>query len=377
MPKKVSCFSCILIYLLCACVPVLAGTGVRQDVERVFREAVQDLKIPGAVMLIRSPEGEEWTVSAGVRMIGSERPVSARHRFRIGSITKTFVASVVLMLVDEGKMDLDTRVHEILPDIVGRNDPVTVRHLLQMRSNVGNFSENKLFLDEFRSKPWKLWSPVKLLEYRNTGGGESGKFFEYSNTNYIILGMIIEKLTRDTFENQVHRRILKPLNLKSTYFPTSDVELKPPFVRGYDYNPDSREIADLSFRINPSWAWCSGNGVSNANDLMVWIVAYLNGYGISPELHAEQMDFRPALHYGVSYGLGIMNKYYAIGHNGNFAGIYTSLAFRYRGHYFVLLTNGQAYGGGQNSTAEAVFWRIINRSRLFKDSGGTVARIKN
>lgn len=342
-----------------------AYAGVRDNVKMVFEKAVNDFRIPGAVMVIKTPDGQLWDMNTGVRRLGRKRPVTAKHRFRIGSITKTFVASVILMLVKEGKLTLDTRVCDILPERLEENDPVTVRHLLQMRSNIGNFSTDKDFLAEFRSKPWKTWSPAELLEYRNIPAGPSGVFFEYSNSNYVLLGMIIEKLTKDTFENQVHKRILMPLNLKHTYFPTSTTDLKAPFARGYDYNPRTGGIKDLSFRINPSWAWCSGNGVSNARDLMVWLPEFLNGYGIGKELLEEQFNYKPALHYGVFYGLGVMNKYDAEGHNGNYAGIYTSLAFMYRNHYFVILTNGQAEGGGQNSTAESVFWRVVNRSNLF------------
>ncbi len=379
MFKNIIRYLLIILVIFSSVNPALCAA--HEDVQRVFIDAVRDFNIPGAVMIIETPGGERWTLNTGVRRVGSMRPVTSRHRFRVGSITKTFVSSILLMLVSEGRVALDTRVHDILPEKISSDDPVTVRHLLQMRSNLGNFATDNDFLVEFRSKPWKKWAPSRLLEYRELPPGPSGAFFEYSNSNYVLLGMIIERLTKDTFENQVHRRILKPLKLKSTYFPTSSTDLKPPFARGHDYNPNTGKVNDLSFKINPSWAWCSGNAVSNARDIMDWIIAYLNGYGIDKELLEEQFEFKPALHYGVSYGLGVMNKSDAVGHNGNFAGIYTSLAFRYRGFYFVILTNGQSRGGGQNSTAESVFWRVVNNSGLFEkwkaDHNSTESVAKN
>ncbi|WP_320169891.1 serine hydrolase domain-containing protein [Maridesulfovibrio sp.] len=361
-------------FTLCAGTASLAGT--RDDVRSVFVTSVKELKIPGAVMCVETPEGEKWTMSTGVGVINPRMPVSAGHRFRIGSITKTFVASLVLMLVSEGKVELDARVHSILPDMIAEDNPVTIRHLLQMRSNLGNFADNRAFLAEFRTTPRKKWTPEGLLEFRRCPCGPSGTIFEYSNSNYVLLGLILERLTGDTFENQVQKRILGPLKFRSTSFPTC-TRMRSPYARGYDYNPETGRVKDLSRVINPSWAWCSGNGVSTARDIMVWLKSYLNGYGIDEDILHEQFCFKPAMLYGVSYGLGLMNKADAIGHNGDFAGIYTSLAFRYRGYYFVILTNGQTYGAGQDATAESVFWQVVNKSGLFTINPGTETVAKN
>lgn len=349
--------------------PVLGAAGdsaFGNSLKDSFKGAVAELHIPGAVMIIQSPDGQRQTITAGVRKLGSSAPVNEKLRFRIGSITKTFVASVILMLVEDGVLDLDSRVHKILPEVIDSDNPVTVRHLLQMRSNMGNFSSDKKFLSEFRQKPWKKWSPSHLLNFGSRSRKPAGILFEYNNSNYVLLGMIIERLTKDTFENQVHNRILRPLKLKSTSFPTTTASIGDPYARGYDYDPATDVVRDLSLKINPSWAWCSGNAISTASDIMNWITAYLAGYGIGRKLHKEQMEFQPALHKGVSYGLGVMNKFGAVGHNGNFAGIFTASAFSYRGYYFVILTNGQAYGADNNATAESVFWKIVRDFKGFK-----------
>ncbi|MFW5498787.1 MULTISPECIES: serine hydrolase domain-containing protein [unclassified Maridesulfovibrio] len=335
------------------------------DLNQILRESIRDLKIPGAVMMVETPQGQVLAFRAGVRRIGSRKPMGNNLKFRIGSITKTFVASVILMLVNEGKISLDSEVSDLLPDIVPVGSPLTIRHLLQMRSCLGNFTIDKDFLQLFRERPWTHWSPEHLLQFGHKDYCREGKEFEYNNSNYVLLGLIIEKVSGDSFENQVYRRILSPLNLKSTTFPARSANISEPFARGHDYNPQTGKIKDLSLKINPSWAWCSGNGVSTASDVLIWLKAYLNGFGISSGLQAQQMDFRPVTYDGISYGLGIMNKYTAVGHNGNFAGIYTSLAFKFRGYYFVILTNGQAEGGGRKATAESVFWRVVERSKLF------------
>jgi len=344
----------------------------RSELDKAFGEAVKSLRIPGGVMIIQGPSGKRWTVSAGTRKLGSKSPVTVNTRFRIGSITKTYVASLILMLVSEKLIELDTMVHNILPDVVGPDNLVTVRDLLGMRSNIGNFAVDKRFLREFRRKPRKKWKPAALLKYGVGGLGPAGTSFVYNNTNYILLGMIIEKLTGDSFNNQVRKRILNPLKLKNTYFPTTSIKIPTPFARGYDYNPATGKVTDLSLKINPSWAWCSGNAVSTASDVMDWLVAYLDGYGIDEQLLIEQMNLRPALHYGVFYGLGVMSKYDAVGHNGNFAGIYTALAFKFKGYYFVILTNGQSVGGMQDATAESVFWRVIGKTSFMNKKTATV-----
>ena len=365
----------------------------QDELELIFKEAVQGLNIPGAVMLIRSPKGEEFSFVAGVRdikanpAIAKNYPMTSNLKFRIGSITKTFVASVMLMLVQEGIVNLDTTVREVLPGLVMNDTKITIRHLLQMRSGLTNFSSDEDFLKRFRAQSWYVWSPSELISYCSassighdsekisvTGTGcytehdpRPGARFEYNNSNYIVLGMIVEKLTNDKIENQIYSRILKPLKLKRTSFPATSSNLSEPYAKGYDYDPATGKISNLSQRINPSWAWGSANGVSTAKDLLKWLRAYLDGYGISKKLLAAQMQFTPTSYTGVLYGFGVMNKYGAIGHNGNYAGIYTTMACKFKGYYFVILTNGQSYGGGRNSSAESVFWRVVNKATLFKN----------
>ncbi len=353
---------CLLTIVYC---PVASANS---ELKVLFREAVKKFNIPGAVMMVEDPHGKLKTYRTGVRKIGSRKPMSSKLKFRIGSITKTFVSSLVLMLVQEGKVSLDTEAHKILPDLVPEESRVTVRNLLHMRSCLNNFTVEENFLRLFREQPSLIWTPECLLSFETKEECSPGFDFEYNNANYVLLGLIIEKLTGDTFENQVSKRILVPLGLNSTTFPVKSSDISKPYATGHDYNPETGVISDLSLRINPSWAWCSGNGVSTATDMMVWLKAFLGGYGISEKLLYEQLDFRPVTYDGIDYGLGVMNKYTAIGHNGNFAGIYTALAFRYRGYYFVILTNGQADGGGTKATAESVFWYIVSKSELFAKS---------
>jgi len=334
------------------------------DLNKLLKQSIKELNIPGAVMMVESPDGKVLFYRAGVRRFGSHKPMGKNLKFRVGSITKTFVASVMLMLVNEGKVGLDTKVHEILPEIVGKDGQITVRHLLQMRSSLKNFTVDDSFLKLFRERPWMHWSPEHLLTIGEQPDFSTGSRFEYNNSNYVLLGLIIEKLTGDSFENQVYKRILKPLKLSSTSFPVKSANIPGPYARGHDFNPQIGKVKDLSLLINPSWAWCSGNGVSTVADLLKWNKAFLNGYGLNEKLHAEQMAFMPVA-YNIAYGLGVMHKFNAVGHNGSFAGIYTAVAYRYNGYYFVILTNGQAEGGGKKSTAESVFWRIVERSVLF------------
>jgi D-alanyl-D-alanine carboxypeptidase len=357
----------VLVFLLVLIGYISSSASGRNDLNKILNEAIYELKIPGAVMVVETPEGMIWNYRAGVRRFGSPMPMSRNLKFRIGSLTKTFVASLTLMLVQEGRTNLDTEVHKILPQVITKDNHVTIRHLLQMRSNLGDFTTDRKFLKLFRERPWMHWEPEKLLKFGKPGHHGPGKRFKYNNSNYVLLGMIIEKVTGDSFENQVFERILKPLKLNSTSFPVKSANIPEPYARGYDFNPQTGVIKNLSLMINPSWAWCSGNGISNASDLLNWIKAYLNGYGISEKLLVEQMTFLPVNYDRISYGLGVMNRYSAVGHNGNFAGIYSAVAYRYKGYYIVILTNGQAKGGGNTATAESVFWHVVKNSALFSN----------
>ncbi|NDV24459.1 beta-lactamase family protein [Desulfovibrio sp. JC022] len=360
-------FALLFVILFVLMIYICSEAAGHNDFNRILQQAIKELNVPGAVLMVEKPDGGILFYRAGIRRMGSRKPMSKNLKFRVGSITKTYVASIVLMLASEGRVQLDTEVHEILPEIVSKDEHVTVRHLLQMRSSLRNFTEDAQFLKLFRERPWMHWTPEHLLSFGNEVNYRSGRKFEYNNSNYVLLGLIIEKLTGDSFENQVYERILAPLNLKSTSFPVKSANIAEPFARGHDYNPQTGKVIDLSLRINPSWAWCSGNGVSTVSDLMKWNKAFLNGYGLSKRIFAEQMDFQPVAR-RISYGLGVMNKYDAVGHNGNFAGIYTAVAYRYNGYYFVILTNGQAKGGGRKATAESIFWQLIDKSTLFNQS---------
>lgn len=338
-------------------VPTFDPTLTKQ-IQVVLNAALIRFRVPGAVLAIRDPSGAVQFWTSGLAELGTGRAMDQGLYFRIGSMTESYTATIVLQLVDEGLVALDTPIDRYLPGKVAQGEKITVRNLLEMRSGLGNYSKNPDFLKLLSENPGRAWTPDELLNFSNTIQGEPGGSFDYNKANYIILGMLIEAVTHSAYREQVKIRILKPLTMTRTFVPISN-DMPTPFARGYLYEEGT--VVDGTFFVHPSVTWAAGNIISTAPDQLIWIKALAEGRLLSKETHKEQFAVKDIKSTpGRAYGLGVRRDKGAMGQEGNYNNAYTSCVFRYHGYDFVVLVNGQAKGAiAREAKATNVFWRVI------------------
>ncbi len=226
-------------------------------------------------------------------------PVDLDTPWNVGSITKTFVATVVLQLADEGRIDLDAGIQSYFPDLKAA-DRITPRELLQHTSGLHEFNDQPQVLDD----PHRHWTPDELIAVAEAAGryGEPGAGFHYSNTNYIALGELIEKITGNPWDQEVHTRIVEPLGMTHTDLITGNLSA-PAFV------PSNGSFVDRTNAEDPSLGGAAGGIESNGRDLLRFITALEDGALLSPQSQQAMRAFVPGEDYsefGVThrYGLG-------------------------------------------------------------------------
>ena len=284
---------------------LLSTAGVASAAPAVRQEAVQQIideltRTGGALGIQARIDGHD-TVRSGIAEYGSRKPVPHNGTFRIASVTKTFVSTVVLQLAGEGRLGLDEPVSRHLPGLVdGR---ITVRQLLQHTSGLFDYTE-ALPLDPagFPSIRFRTWEPRELVAISTSRplGFPPGTRHSYSNTGYVVLGLLIEKVTGRPYQQAVEQRILKPLRLKDTVLPRNSVEVPGPHAHGYYADANGKPV-DVT-RLNPSWGGAAGEMISTTRDLDTFLRALLDGKLLKP---AQQQELTRTTEASPDYGLGI------------------------------------------------------------------------
>jgi D-alanyl-D-alanine carboxypeptidase len=297
-----------------------------------LQQAMNDFVAAGAtgVQLRVHDQSGEWAGSAGIAEIGRPEGVPVDGRFRAGSITKTFIATVLLQLVGEGKVGLDDSVGRYLPQF-GLDQRITVRMILQHTSGLRSHSTSADPADA--SDPVlvdsvdRTYLPDEIVRFvvAQPLKFDPGARWSYSNTNYVLAGLLIEKLTGTPYAWQVDLRIVLPLGLWRTEMPGTGTEIFGPHGHGYVLYTEGGETkrADAT-RQNPSWAGASGEIISTTQDLAAFATALVGGRLLSPALMSEMRDIRrPGPNVG--YGLGLLEYDFpgecvTVGHNGRMPG---------------------------------------------------------
>ena len=255
--------------------------------------------LPGVVLAAQRTGEDEVVSGAGVSSRERGTPLAATDRFRIYSITKTFTAVVVLQLVEEERLSLDETVLAALPAAaetgIPHLDTITVRQLLDHTSGIYDYADetdSPFYVDAFfgENADWsKVWTPWELLAYANGARHAPyfapGEDFHYSNTNYILLGLIVEQVTGNAFGDELQTRIFAPLGLTSTSLPAG-AELPAGLVDGY--HVIEGELVNVS-ALNTSWVWAAGGIVSTAADVLHFADALFAGRLLGPALQREMM----------------------------------------------------------------------------------------
>jgi D-alanyl-D-alanine carboxypeptidase len=283
------------------------------ELQAILDRLVADGFIPGATLAVQIPGYELWTGTSGYIDRSRSQPMTPDTRVRIASISKVFTAVVILQLAEEGRLDLDAPLATWYPDLVPRAETITVRRLLNHTTGLHDYLEDSAKLQRAYERPDYRWLPGELAAYAGQQGflfapGTPGAW-DYSSTNYVILGMVVEAVTGNSLANEVRARIVEPLGLSSTYF-VPDEEVEGVYARGYR---NERDVTDVSL----SFAYATANLVSTPADVARFGDALFNGRLLRPETMAQMETFEngkgqynmPAL----EYGLGVMRNRLWIG----------------------------------------------------------------
>lgn len=290
-------------------------------VDKAITKWLAEFKAPGVVVGLWFPNRGTYVVARGVSDLATGTPMKTDDHFRIGSITKTFTVTALLKLVDEKQVALDDPVSKYV-NYVPNGKNVTLRMLANMTSGLFNYSADKGFVKKLLANPSRVWTPVELAKIGlahpvdfapNTG-------WNYSNTNTVLLGIIIQGVTHKPIRDLFASEIFKPLGLKNTVWPT-DASLPTPYAHGITKQTPDEKQADAT-NWNPSWGFTAGQLTSTLGDLRVWVKSYTTGTLISPAMQKERLTWVtfPPNTDDRKYGLGIGNDHGWLGHSGELPG---------------------------------------------------------
>ena len=298
---------------------------------------------PGATLGVVLPNGESFGLAVGFSDRDAKTPMRSNDRMLAGSVGKTFAAATAFQLIKEGKINLDDKIEKYLGaepwfSRLPNAKDITVRQLMNHTSGLVRYEFKEQFTKDLTANPEKVWKPAELVAYLldEKPPFEAGKGWDYSDTNYIVLGMIIEKITGKTFYDEANRRVVKPLKLTDT-IPQDGPRLKG-LIQGYagpnnPFGGTDAMIVNGKFVINPQFEWTGGGWVSTAHDLARWAKMFYEGKAFSADLLPQVLDgvSAPMLGRETKYGLcAIIRKTpvgTSYGHSGFFPGYMTDMAY--------------------------------------------------
>ncbi|THA50410.1 serine hydrolase [Streptomyces sp. A1136] len=341
--------------------------AVAAELDSAIRRVLHDARVPGVTVGLWAPGKGSYVKSFGVADKATGAPMTEGLRIRIGSETKTFTVTALLRLVDQGKIGLDDPIGKYVKG-VPNGDRITLRELAGMRSGLFNYSEDPDFSKALFAHPDKPFTPRQLLDYSFKHGiqFQPDARFDYSNTNLVLLGLVIEKVTGRPLHEVVMRDVVRPAGLHRTLFPTG-AKFPDPHAQGYTSQTASGRIENAT-DWNPSWAWAAGAMISDLQDLRGWAHTLATGALLTPATQAERLKTRPIGVTGAGYGLGIFDVQGWIGHNGSLPG-YECLAVylpQARATMVIVLNTDVLHDGQEPSTlfGEAVT-RIVTPRHVY------------
>lgn len=296
-------------------------------IDSVLNKAMLDDSIPGIMGGIWIQDMGSKIFKKGMANLEAKTERHIKDHYRIGSITKTFLATVFLQLCDEGKISLNDKLDKYYPEVPNAKE-ITMRQLLDMTSGLQDYLNVPELDSAFFYDRLKKYTDEEILELAIKlppmfPPGKEGEY-HYSNTNYLLLGMIINKVTKSTWQMEITNRVINRINLSQTLVP-STVEMPEPYCHGYMNN--SGKVEDVT-EIDPSITGAAGCMVSTLEDLRTYVQALVNGSMLSDTMQAERMKFVPTNNLDfMGYGLGILKIGDFYGHNGGITGFNTSMYY--------------------------------------------------
>ncbi|MGW3448877.1 serine hydrolase domain-containing protein [Streptomyces sp. NPDC001076] len=303
--------------------------AVARQLDAAVQHVMREADVPGVTVGIWTPGQSDYVRSFGVANKATGQTMSPDLYMRIGSETKTFTVTALLQLVDQGRVGLDDPIGKYLDGVPG-GDRITLRDLAGMRSGLFNYSEDAGFFKALTSDPQRAFTPRQLLAYsfRHPALFRPGEKFSYSNTNLILLGLLVEKESGQRLGDYLELHVLGPAGMRHTLFPTGN-EFPAPHAQGYTDQTATGKVEETA-GWNPSWGWAAGAMISDLDDLRTWARTVATGVFpdgtamVGPAVQKQRLTTPPTGIQGTGYGLGIFDVQGWIGHNGSLPG-YESL----------------------------------------------------
>ena len=333
----------VLIICLLSSIAVQSQTPLKTALQTKLDDWHKAGSFPGATFGVVLANGESFGLAVGFSNTETKTPMKPTDRLLAGSVGKTFAAATALQLVKEGKIGLDDKIEKYLGSepwfsrLPNARD-ITIRQLMNHTSGLVRYEFKEQFTKDLTANPEKFWKPAELVAYLldEKAPFEAGKGWDYSDTNFIVLGMIIEKVTGKRFYDESNRRLIKPLKLTGT-IPQDGPRLDG-VVQGYagannPFGGKDAMIEQGKFVINPQFEWTGGGYASTAEDLARWAKMIYEGKAFSANLLPQVVEGVPAPMLGreSKYGLGVIIRQtpvgVAYGHSGFFPGYMTDMMY--------------------------------------------------
>ncbi|MCX4866260.1 beta-lactamase family protein [Streptomyces sp. NBC_00257] len=333
--------------------------AVAKRLDQAVRQVMGDARVPGVTVGLWVPGKGSYVRAFGVADKSSGAPMSTGLNMRVGSVTKTFTVTALLTLVDQGKVGLDDPIGKYVKGVPD-GDRITLRELAGMRSGLFNYSMDPDFFKALTSDPQRPFTPQELLDYsfKHPLQFQPGEKFEYSNTNAILLGLVVEKASGRPLADYLERNVFEPAGMNHTFLPRT-AAFPAPHAQGYTDQTASGRTGNAT-NWNPSWAWAAGGAISDQRDLRTWARVLATGTLLSPATQAERLRMGPSGLPDTGYGLGIFDVHGWVGHNGSLPG-YESLVVHMpdtKATLVVLLNTDTDFRGSEPST---LFGEAITR----------------
>lgn len=328
----VRCRSGILVFAACLSLGTpTARADLAGELENLVDQAMADHPIPGMLVGVWRGDTEVAVFQKGVSSVETMDPINRLDSLKIGSVTKSFTVTRLLQLADEGLVNLDTPIGHYVPTVGGvplQNGNATLRQLANMTSGIFNYSAAPGFGLQVVENPVTPWTDPQLVAIANgqTPSSAPGAEWHYSNTNTVLLGMVVEQVTGNSIGSEIATHILSPLGLARTVYPATP-ELPDPHSDGYAILGEDGELTNMSL-MTPTITSAAGAMVSTLDDMRLWARDLALGTSLSPEAQAERLQMITTPEGSDpeydSYGLGIGSLDGWLGHTGDFFG-YQSL----------------------------------------------------
>jgi D-alanyl-D-alanine carboxypeptidase len=348
------------------------GSAGHDATRRAVKAAVAD-GVPGVTLTEKDAHGT-WSTTAGVGNLKTDKPRSLHDRYRVGSITKTFVATVLLQLEAEGRLSLDDKVERWLPGVVrghghdGR--AITLRQLLNHTSGVFNYTQDDTFArtyflkDGFFKHRYDRKTPADLLAVAmsHKPNFAPGTSWSYSNTNYLLAAMVVEKVTGHPYGQEIRDRIIEPLHLTGTSVPGTRVTVPQPSSRAYSKLAQSTTGPTYDVTtLNPAIAYGSGEMISDSADLDRFYSALLRGRLLPPhQLKEMKTTVQVDADSNARYGLGLIERtlscgVHVWGHDGGIHGSASVAVTTADGRHSLAFNFNGDWSGDSDAVIEAEF----------------------